>query len=84
MLLSDAQSGAGRTEEARATLKDLLRADPDSVRARARLAELYDRQRRFGDFSAGRCQTHAPDRMRVALHGVAHAERVEQWQRLRA
>lgn len=49
MLLSDAQSGAGRTEEAMATLKEVVRADPDSFRARARLAELYDRQRRFGD-----------------------------------
>lgn len=47
MLLSDAQAGAGRSEDAIGTLKELVRADPDSFRARARLAELYERQRQF-------------------------------------
>jgi tetratricopeptide (TPR) repeat protein len=47
LLLADAQAASGRGEDAAATLKDVLRSEPDSFRARARLAEVYDRQRKF-------------------------------------
>jgi tetratricopeptide (TPR) repeat protein len=49
LLLADAQSAAGRGEDAVGTLNDVLRSEPDSFRARARLAEVYDRQRKFHD-----------------------------------
>jgi tetratricopeptide (TPR) repeat protein len=47
LLLADAQAASGRGEDAATTLKDVLRSEPDSFRARARLAEVYDRQRKF-------------------------------------
>jgi tetratricopeptide (TPR) repeat protein len=47
LLLADAQAAAGNGDDAAATLKDVLENEPDSFRARARLAEVFDRQRKF-------------------------------------
>ncbi|MDQ3346705.1 MAG: tetratricopeptide repeat protein [Acidobacteriota bacterium] len=47
MLLSAAQEGAGRADEAIRTLETTLRESPEFFRGHVRLAELYERQRRF-------------------------------------
>jgi tetratricopeptide (TPR) repeat protein len=49
LLLADAQAASGHGDAAAATLKEVLQNQPDSVRAHARLAEVYDRQRKFHD-----------------------------------
>ncbi len=47
LLLADAEAASGHGDEAAATLKDVLRNEPESFRALARLGEVYDRQRKF-------------------------------------
>jgi len=47
MLLSAAQEGAGQPDEAIRTLEMTLRESPEFFRGHVRLAELYERQRRF-------------------------------------
>lgn len=49
MLLSAAQEGAGHQDEAVRTLELSLEENPEFFRGHVRLAELYERQRRFQD-----------------------------------
>jgi tetratricopeptide (TPR) repeat protein len=49
VLLSTAQEGAGKTDEAIATLQSFLKATPESYRVQLRVAELYERAERWGD-----------------------------------
>jgi tetratricopeptide (TPR) repeat protein len=46
-LLSTAQEGAGQVDQAIATLVDLLREHPSSLKAQLRLAELYERDQKW-------------------------------------
>jgi tetratricopeptide (TPR) repeat protein len=49
MLLAAAQEGAGQQDEAIRTLEATLEENPEFFRGHIRLAELYERQRRFKD-----------------------------------
>jgi tetratricopeptide (TPR) repeat protein len=49
MLLSAALEGAGQADEAIRTLESTLEENPEFFRGHVRLAELYERQRRFQD-----------------------------------
>jgi tetratricopeptide (TPR) repeat protein len=52
LLLADAQAASGHADDAAGTLRGVLQNEPDSFRARARLAEVYDRQRKFHEAAA--------------------------------
>ena len=52
MLLAAAQEGAGQTDDEIATLETTVENNPSFYRAHLRLAELYERQRRFTDAAA--------------------------------
>jgi tetratricopeptide (TPR) repeat protein len=52
LLLSAAQEGSGAIADAIATLETALEANPSSLRALARLTELYERQRRWKEAAA--------------------------------
>jgi tetratricopeptide (TPR) repeat protein len=49
ILLSSAQEGAGKADDAVQTLETLLEENPESFRAQFRLAELYENQERWNE-----------------------------------
>ncbi len=59
MLLSAAQESAGQQDDAVRTLEMTLAENPEFFRGHVRLAELYDRQRRFEDAAASYAQAQA-------------------------
>ncbi|MEN3338280.1 MAG: hypothetical protein V7647_1956 [Acidobacteriota bacterium] len=71
MLLSAAQEGAGQQDEAIKTLELTLEENPEFFRGHVRLAELYERQRRFQD--AADAYGHAQAANTRADLGARHA-----------
>lgn len=59
MLLAAAQDGAGQTPEAIATLEETLQHTPNFYRGALRLAELYERDRRYLDAAGAYAQAAA-------------------------
>jgi tetratricopeptide (TPR) repeat protein len=59
MLMSAAQDGAGRPDDAIRTLDVALRENPGFFRGHVRLAELYERQRRFKDAAGAYARAQA-------------------------
>jgi tetratricopeptide (TPR) repeat protein len=59
MLLSAAQEGSGAIADASATLETALEANPSSLRALARLTELYERQRRWKEAASAYARAEA-------------------------
>jgi tetratricopeptide (TPR) repeat protein len=58
MLLSAAQEGAGQQDEAIRTLEATLEENPEFFRGHIRLAELYERQRRYQDAADAYAHAH--------------------------
>jgi len=73
MLMAAAQHGAGRTDDAIGTLEKSLGENPKFFRGHARLAELYDEQRRFNEAADayGRAQSANPRVDLAALQASA-------------
>jgi tetratricopeptide (TPR) repeat protein len=66
ILLSTAQEGAGQVDQAVATLEEVLRENPESFRAQARLAELYEREERWSDAADALARAQALNPPRAA------------------
>jgi len=64
ILLSTAQEGAGRPDQASATLREVLQENPDSYRVQLRLAEVLERAERWSEAADayGKAQALNPPR----------------------